>query len=111
MAKARVHQSGRYKPGARAGKSDGRLTAAQSRKLVADLAKVKAELATARETAAKQTETAGKKVEQLKTDLQWARKRIALLETQLQTEINLRIEREADDDRPHIRRAWARLAR
>ena len=112
MAKARVHQSGRYQPGARAGKWDGRLTAAQARALTAELAKVRAELTKARETAAQEAESAGKKVQGLKIELQGAKTRIARLEAQLRAEINLRMEREADDGRPHIRRAWEkRLAR
>lgn len=119
MAKARVHQSGRYKPGARAGKWDGRFTVAQTRALTAELTKVRAELAAARKELAKvraepakETESARKTVQGLQIELQGAKTRIARLEAQLRAEINLRMEREADDGRPHIRRAWEkRLAR
>lgn len=78
---------GRYKPGARKGKPDGRLTAKQALAL-------KKELASAYEM------------------VKACERQIENLERQLREETNRRLEAEAEDDRrPHIRRAMADIAR
>lgn len=106
--KKRVKKSGRYPKGARAGKPDERLTAAQAKVVMEALSRATRDLAKARAEVAAAKAAAEQQIEELRKRLRQASARIQDLEERLETNARLADEA-AMDQRPHIRRAFAQL--